>query len=71
MSFKAIFARRGARRSLAARASRGADYNSIISGSIWKSLVLYAIPICLSTLFQQFYATVDLVIIGQYAGSDA
>lgn len=71
MSLKTIFTRRGTRRSLAARAGRGADYNSIVSGSIWKSLVLYAIPICLSTLFQQFYATVDLVIIGQYAGSDA
>lgn len=71
MSVKSYFANRGTKRSLAARTSRGADVNSIISGPIWKSLVLYAIPICLSTLFQQFYATVDLVIIGQFAGSDA
>lgn len=71
MSIKQRFANRGGKRSLMARASRGADYNSIIEGSILKSLVLYAIPICLSTLFQQFYATVDLIIIGNFAGADA
>ncbi len=71
MFLRERFPRRNGRRSLMERASRGADYNSIIEGSIWKSLVLYAIPICLSTLFQQFYATVDLIIIGNFAGADA
>lgn len=38
------------------------------TGSIWKSLLLYFLPVLAGGLFQQLYATVDAVILGQFAG---
>lgn len=38
-------------------------------GSITKSIVLFAVPLMLSNLFQQLYSTVDSAVIGRFAGS--
>lgn len=38
------------------------------TGSTWKSLLLYFLPVLAGGLFQQLYATVDAVILGQFAG---
>lgn len=41
----------------------------LTSGSIWRGLYLFAIPIALTNVVQQLYSMVDLMVIGQYAGS--
>ena len=43
----------------------------LTEGPIWKKLLLFLLPIAAGTLFQQFYSTVDAVIVGQFVGSDA
>ena len=40
-------------------------------GTIWKQLLLYAIPILLGDLFQQLYNTVDSIIVGNCLGKEA
>ncbi len=44
----------------------GAD---LTEGHITKTLIRFAIPLLLANLIQQLYNTVDLIIIGQFAGS--
>lgn len=41
------------------------------SGTIWKKIVKFAIPLILGNLFQQLYNTVDSIIVGNVVGSDA
>lgn len=43
----------------------------LLSGSIWKGIVAFAIPLFLGNLFQQLYNTVDSLIVGNFLGSDA
>lgn len=45
--------------------------NNIIEGVIWKQLLLFFFPIMLGSFFQQFYNTVDAVIVGQFVGKNA
>lgn len=45
--------------------------NRIISGVIWKQLLLFFFPIAVGTIFQQFYNTVDAVIVGRFVGKEA
>jgi putative MATE family efflux protein len=40
----------------------------LINGNITKSLLVFAIPILLSNVFQQMYNTVDMVIVGHFLG---
>ena len=40
-------------------------------GSIWKKIVLFALPLFLGNLFQQLYNTADSLIVGNFLGSDA
>ena len=42
-----------------------------LDGPIIKSLVLFAIPMLISSLFQQLYNMVDTMIIGHYLGDDS
>jgi putative MATE family efflux protein len=42
-----------------------------LHGPIIKSLVLFAIPMLISSLFQQLYNMVDTMIIGHYLGDDS
>ena len=41
---------------------------NLIKGKILKSLIIFAIPIFISNLFQQLYNTVDVTIVGHYLG---
>ncbi len=41
----------------------------LTSGPIWKSLMLFAMPIVLANLIQQLYSMVDLMVIGQFVGN--
>lgn len=45
--------------------------NQIIEGAIWKQLLLFFFPILLGTFFQQFYNTIDSVIVGRFVGKEA
>jgi len=40
-------------------------------GSIWKQLLLFALPLMVGNLFQQFYNTVDSIIVGNFVGKEA
>ena len=40
-------------------------------GPIAKNIVLFALPLMLSNLFQQLYNSVDMAVVGQFAGSVA
>lgn len=35
-----------------------------------RSLFFFALPMILGNLFQQFYTTVDSIIVGQFVGED-
>lgn len=41
------------------------------SGSIWKRMIFFALPLLLGNLFQQLYNTVDSLIVGNFLGSSA
>ncbi|MEG0240091.1 MATE family efflux transporter [Anaerorhabdus sp.] len=41
------------------------------TGSIWKRILFFAIPLLLGNLFQLLYNTVDSVVVGQYVGKTA
>lgn len=45
--------------------------NQIIEGTIWKQLLFFFFPILLGTFFQQFYNTIDMVIVGRFVGKEA
>lgn len=40
----------------------------MINGPIFKSLIIFAIPLFISNIFQQLYNTVDTMIVGNYLG---
>ncbi len=40
-------------------------------GSCWKHIIIFAIPILLSNLFQQIYNSVDSLIVGNFLGTEA
>ena len=44
---------------------------SLTEGSIPKKMLLFALPIFLSNLFQQLYSTADSLIVGNFIGKDA
>ena len=43
----------------------------MINGPIFKSIVLFAIPILISSVFQQLYNTMDTFIVGRFLGDTA
>ena len=44
---------------------------SLTQGSIWKAMLLFALPVFLGQLFQQFYNAFDSWCVGNYIGEDA
>ena len=38
------------------------------SGSVWKQLIQFSIPLLLGYLFQQMYSTVDRIDVGNFVG---
>lgn len=47
------------------------EQNPITEGVIWKQLLFFFFPILLGTFFQQFYNTIDMVIVGRFVGTQA
>ncbi len=45
--------------------------NTLTQGSIWKKLILFALPVFFGNVFQQLYNTIDSLIVGQYLGDQA
>ena len=44
---------------------------SLTEGTIWKQLLIFALPLMLSNFLQQLYNTADLLIVGRFAGTQA
>ena len=44
---------------------------NLTEGTIWKELVLFALPLMASNLFQQLYNTADSLVVGRFVGSTA
>ncbi len=40
-------------------------------GVIWKQLLLFAVPLLIGNLFQQFYNLADTLVVGNYVGKEA
>lgn len=38
-------------------------------GSVWKSIVAFTLPMLIGNIAQQFYSTVDTIVVGQYASN--
>ena len=51
--------------------SLSSDRNTLTEGSIWKKLLLFALPVFLGNVFQQFYNTFDSWVVGNYIGEEA
>ncbi|MBQ0001680.1 MAG: MATE family efflux transporter [Clostridiales bacterium] len=47
------------------------EKHGLTTGSVPKRMLLFALPVFLSNLFQQLYNTVDSLIVGNYLGSEA
>ena len=45
--------------------------NRIVSGVVWKQMLMFFLPIFLGTLFQQLYSMIDAVILGRFVGKEA
>lgn len=41
------------------------------SGTIWKQILGFSVPMAVGLLFQQLYNTVDTIVVGQYVGKEA
>ena len=41
------------------------------SGSIWKRMAFFALPLLLGNVFQQLYTFVDTLVVGQAVGVNA
>lgn len=42
--------------------------NDLTTGSVWKKLIIFALPFMLSSALQTLYSTVDMIIVGQWVG---
>lgn len=45
--------------------------NPITEGVIWKQILFFFFPILLGSFFQQFYNTIDMIIVGRFVGKEA
>ena len=45
--------------------------HSLTEGSIWKAMLLFALPVFLGNVFQQLYNAFDAWCVGNYIGDDA
>lgn len=50
---------------------KSSSANQIIEGAIWKQILFFFFPILLGTFFQQFYNTIDMIIVGRFVGKEA
>ena len=42
-----------------------------LEGSIWDKIIIFAIPLALTSLFQQLFNSADIAVIGRFSGSQA
>ena len=47
------------------------DKNALTEGVIWKKMLLFALPVFLGNVFQQFYNAFDSLCVGNFLGEDA
>lgn len=47
------------------------NVRDMTSGTIWKHIILFSIPLLIGNLFQQLYNTVDSVVVGNYVSKQA
>ncbi len=47
------------------------DPNNLTEGPIWKKMLLFALPVLLGNIFQQFYNTFDSWVVGEFVGDTA
>lgn len=47
------------------------QHDSLTEGSIWKAMLLFALPVFLGNVFQQLYNAFDAWCVGNYVGDDA
>lgn len=45
--------------------------SGMLTGVIWKEMLLFFLPIAAGTLFQQLYNAVDAIIVGKFVGTEA
>ncbi|MGM9551591.1 MAG: MATE family efflux transporter [Clostridia bacterium] len=43
----------------------------ILTGSLWKAILIFAIPIAAGNMLQQLFNTADVAIVGKFAGKEA
>ena len=44
---------------------------NILSGSLWRNILLFALPLAASSIMQQLFNSADVAIVGQFAGNEA
>ena len=49
----------------------GAKSMDMTTGSIWKLLLSFSVPLLIGNLFQQLYNTVDSLVVGNFVGTEA
>lgn len=47
------------------------DRNALTEGPIWKKMLLFALPVLMGNIFQQFYNAFDSWCVGNFIGEDA
>ena len=45
--------------------------NTLLTGVVWKQILLFFLPVALGTFFQQMYNTVDALVVGNFVGMNA
>ena len=45
--------------------------NNLTEGTIWKKLLLFALPLMAGNFLQQFYNTIDAIVVGNYVSNQA
>lgn len=50
---------------------RKSNQMDMIHSSLWKCILLFALPVALSNIMQQLFNSVDMAVVGQFAGDDA
>lgn len=44
---------------------------NMLEGSIWDKIILFAIPLAITSIFQQLFHSVDVAVVGQFMGKDS
>ena len=47
------------------------ESTDLLKGSIWKSILIFSLPLLVGNLFQQLYNTVDSYVVGNFVSSHA